>query len=293
MISLAKAMLEAARAVGNVVEGTATGGGATTLVDTGFPYLPDGSAPANDFYNGGTLWFLSGTVIGTADAVKVLVTDWDKASKTFTFGTVAPLAVAAGVRYAAVDRFWPGFVLEQGVIQALKALGNVVQVYEDAALVTVAEQAAYALPAGVYNVKRVEVARSTASPYEYLREHQWEEMGDVNGVGSVVFDRGFEPDAAGYRIRLRYQAEVDEATVRTYGVPDVAPVEYVRWAAAAWALRWRMQRVKLDEPEKGNFFSEALGNAEKMAIKFRPQVATVGRDPHFGNLVGADYLRGD
>ena len=290
MITLAKAMLEAARILTNVVESVATGGSATTLVDSGFPYMPDGSnVPANDYFNAGTIWFLSGAIVGTADAVQKAVTDWDKATKTFTFATGT--AIAAAVRYAVCDRGYPGYVLEQGVIQALKALGNVPQIYENAALVTVADQEAYTLPAGVYNLKRVEVAQETSSPYDYLRSYQWEEIGDVDGVGSLRFDRGFEPEDAGYRIRLWYQAEVDEANVRTYGVPDVAPVEYVRWAAAAHALRWRLQRVKLDELEKGNFFQEALGQAEKMAIRFRPQIGQMGRDPHFGNAVGADDSR--
>ena len=60
--TLFSARLDLARIIANVVEGAATSGSTTTLVDTNFPYRMDrANAPIDDFYNRGTLFLKTST----------------------------------------------------------------------------------------------------------------------------------------------------------------------------------------------------------------------------------------
>jgi len=95
MTTLASATLELARLVTDVITGVATGGSGTTLLDTA-------RTEVDDYLTNGTIWFLSGNNAGKS----ALISDWDLATKTFTF--VTPGAACAAGTGGSRSRPWAG-----------------------------------------------------------------------------------------------------------------------------------------------------------------------------------------
>lgn len=275
-VTLAEATLKVSRLLMTVVEGAATGGSTTTLVDTAFPWLIDGTnPPQNDYFNGGTLWFIDGANAG----LTAVVSDWDRATKTATFPAMA--AVAAGNLYAIAPKDWPRFALRQAVNQALDEIGNVDRQYSDAAFVTVANQMDYTLPAGISDVRRVEVAQSTTAPYEYMIHSHYREIG-----GAIQFVKGFEPGSSGHRIRLTYNTPVAHLTTDTGTIPDLINRNWLTWESVVQALRWRVRQTKTAEKDFVSLLNEALGRAEAKAAAYRANMEQMPRDPIYSIWAG-------
>lgn len=269
MGTLASATLDIARLINNVVEGTATGGSTTTLIDTGFPYRPNLSAPPDDFYNQGTIWFLSGTsIIGTT----AIITDWAQSTTTFTFATLA--ATASGARYAVCDRTYPRYVLRQAVNSVLAEIGG--EDAENTSLTTVADQMTYDLPNGVYNVIRVEIATSLSAPYGYVEipTNKWREMND-----DIVFEDFYQPTATGYTIRLTYRVPLSELTSDTGAIPDLYNSDWLRWAGAAYCIGWRIGQLRTDDPLLVQELQRAEAKAAQMAARHAPGLRRIERSP--------------
>ena len=151
--TLAEATRELTRILQHWSDGTATGGSATTVVDT------SRSEPA-DYWNGGTIWMRSGNNSGKS----AKITDWALAGTTLTFPTMTLLNAAADL-YTISDKQFPRDVLIRSINQGLRAVGNIDQ--ENTSLVTVADQETYVLPSGVYNVTRVEMANTSSDVSKY------------------------------------------------------------------------------------------------------------------------------
>lgn len=269
MTTLASVTLDVARELPGwaVVEGEATGGSTTTLVDTNYPWLVDGTnPPADDYYNGGTIWFMSGSNIN----LSAIITDWTKSSKTFTFGTLAN-AIVAGVAYAAAPKDWPLFILRQRVNLALARIGNVDQ--RNSTLTTVTNQQSYTLPVGVSNVRRVEVARSTSAPYGFMVHHQWREIG-----GAVEFFEGFQPQTTGHTMRLTYAAPLARLDDDDDTIPDLIHPELIKWWGVYEALRWKIGRIDASEKAKVQALNEAMIRAEQEAARRMRDIEQSPRD---------------
>jgi len=264
MTTLASAALEIARVVTDVVDSIATGGSTTTLVDGAFPR----KVPPDDAFNYGVIWFRSGNNSGKMAAI----TDWASATGTFTFTTQSG-ACASTNTYSASFSDYPMYVLKRAVNAAISRIGDVPKL--DTSLTTVANQMTYDRPAGVYNVKRVEVATRTSSPYNFQPHYWWVERND-----DIMFDEGFQPVTAGYTIRLTYQVPASELTSDTGAVSDYININYLKWEGAAYCLRWKISQVGNDMPEKKTDYAEALAQAERNAAAHRPNIQQIPRDPH-------------
>lgn len=254
---LGTAIYEVGKRAGEVFEGTATGGGATTLIDTAQVSTVD------DFYNGGTMCFLSGTgLTGTTRTI----TDYADTTRTFTFATGT--AVAAGVRYAAIRPSLNRGAIVAAINAALAEMGSVTQINDTLAVVADTEQ--YSLPAGVSNVARVMVATSTAAPYGWETNYYWHESG-----GALIFEPGAEPTEAGYLIRLYYNAPHAEVTADADVISETIRPVRLEWTAAAHALA---QTFRSGRNEGANKDALALAQqkAAEMAARFpvRPMVRT-------------------
>lgn len=256
----AEAFLRLARIITNVAEGTATGGSTTTLVDTA-RWEPD------DYFTTGTIWFLSGTQVGKS----AVVTGWNGTTKTFSFLTPGG-AIVAGVLYAVAPRDFPRYILQQGINAALNQIGSPIEINE--ALLTVSGQERYTLPTGVQNIQRVQVNTRASEPYYPMVHQQWEEL-----EGKLVFYAD-PPQSTDYVIRLFYTPWLDaqpvDADSDTVAV-EVAP-ERLAWQAAVHCLRWKVQRVKDDDPSWTRLLNEALAQA----------AAWEQREPLIGRRRGKD-----
>lgn len=258
-MKLSQATLALSKILQNTPESTATGGSTITLIDTA-------RNEAEDYFDLGTIWFLSGTPID----ISRVISSWNGTTKTFTFADIGS-SVAAGLWYAAAGPDYPRWLLIQKINEALRDLG---QPAEDVSLTTVTDQEEYTLPANTYRVLRVELAYNLTSPYEYYKHHNWQEIN-----GKLRFDTGHIPDTSGYKIRLTYLPATTELTADTAAISDRIPLDTLIWKAAVGCLRWRVERTKEDEPEKIRFLNEALQNAQKRLNSF-PAPAWV-KDDHF------------
>lgn len=267
MATLASASLDIARIVNRVIEGTATGGSTTTLIDTAFAYKPDRvNVPADDYYNGGTIWFLSGSLNGKS----AVIADWARATATVTFATQT--ASANGAQYALCDLTYPRYVLWQAVNDALANIGG--EDKFDTNLSTVANQMSYTLPNNVYNVIKLEIATSKSSPYRYVEipAQLWHEMSNT-----IYFAENRQPTMTGYLIRLTYRIPLAPLTGDNMAIPNLYDPNLVKWLGAAYCYRWRYQQVKQDEPTTAQFLQEAMAQAQQMAARHMPKLRRVRR----------------
>ena len=273
MATLFSATLDLAKILGNVIESTATGGSTTTLVDTAFPRTP----PPDDAYNYGTLFLIS-CAQTTLNNTTAIVTDWVSTTKTFTVGTLGA-TITATDRYAFVDKDWPRDVLRRAVNQAIQSLGALPDLYTLATFVTVADQEAYALPSGVYNVKRVEIATSTSTPYYYIKHHHWTEKD-----GYIYFDTGFELPDAGYLIRLTYEVPSAELTTDAGTISNYIHPDLLKWEAAVNAYMWKQPNMG----EGSSILERRLAYATQMAAMMKQlhKVPKMAKDVHLSPWAG-------
>jgi hypothetical protein len=259
MTVLAEVLLKTAFALKSLRNSLATGGSATTLVDS-LLSEPD------EFFNNGTLFFISGALANKT----AVVTDWDEATFTFTFPTFAPpVNVVAGIRYAVAESRYPREVMVQAINQALSELGPIL--YRDQTLLTVLDQAEYTLPAGVSDVKRVQFSTNTADPYLWQSPyHYWREFD-----GKLIFNENYLPILAGRPIRIYYTkahtAMYADADVLN---PTVHP-DRVAWTAAWLAALNRTGLAENSEPHSKDV--AAIANQMRL-MQSRHPIETIYKD---------------
>jgi len=256
-------LAEATRLVADVVcemqTGVATGGSATTLADTSL------TAP-DDFYNGGTIWLLTGLNAGKT----AIVTDFVNSTGTFTFATLTQVC-AADDQYESATASINRQMLRRSVNLALQGMGPVLNV--DATLDGVADQVEYNLPAGVRHVKRVLVGDGTGTG-DYSHR-QWEEYN-----GKLRFMANLP--SASDTITLFYENAPAFLDADTDTISDYVPIERLKWEAAIYALRSRVNLVGADDTA----LASKLGEAQQMAALMRSRypMRTMTRQPNLASF---------
>lgn len=258
MATVRDALLEAARHMGAIREGIATGGSTTTLEDTLM------NEPAANFA-GGTLWMLSGDNDGLCD----IVSQYNEGVATIE--TTLSTAIAAGDEYAIADAEYPKQKLKQAVMAALRFFSSLKT--DDTKTVT-ANTEEYTLPTGVSNVKRVEVATSSSTPYGFVPNYYWKEWN-----GKLVFVGGKEPTTTGNIIRIWYEEYIGELS-ETDNIPDSVNLTWLKWAAVAWLYRDQIKRIQKDNPTNLDLLNEAKTlEAEAKLMAKRHQLVSMPSDP--------------
>ncbi len=249
MATLIDAMLEAARIMGVVREGTATGGSTTTLVDSSM------TEPAGYFMNG-TIWVLSGTYDGACQVVSM------HNEGTITLTTALAGAIIAGIEYAVATSEYPKYKLKQAVLSALR-FAPVLKTYDT--LTVTANTQEYSLGAGISNAKRVEVDTSASVPYGFVPNHFWKEWN-----GKIIFDSGKEPTDAGKIIRVWYEAEHGDIA-ETASILTGIDMNWLKWASAAFLYRDQIKKIQKDNPTNIDMLNEARtleAEAKRTAKKY-------------------------
>lgn len=247
-----------------IIESEATSDGAagkTTLVDNSLPI----TAPEDDHYNKGTIWFLDCSLTSLNGTSKV-VTDFATVTGTSTYTFAAANAqTKSGDKYAVANSIYPRYVLRRAINLAVADIGNVDQ--QSTSLTTVANQSSYTLPTGVYNVVKVEIAQDTSDPYDYMQVYHYQEIN-----GQLQFLPGHQPMLTGYIIRLTYNAPLAELNDDSDTLPNLLNRSWLRWTSKAHALRWRLREVKEDEVNLKQMLNEGIAEAEKRARKYNPML---------------------
>lgn len=240
MSTLADLTLSLARKITDVIEGTATGGSTTTLIDTS-----QLTSFADDYFIAGTVWFLSTTLSG----VTATISDSVQSTGTLTFATQS--ATASGVRYALANEKFRRSYLRQFINSALR---DIRFPKVDDTLTIVLGTTEYVLPTGVDEV--LEISRKAYSG-TYARQYNWRQI-----AGKLYFDKA--PDGA--LLRLIHNGQHAELTADT-DVITIAGLNQERlvWEAAVYAWRWMLQMYGKDNPLAGQMLTEAKTNADAIA----------------------------
>lgn len=221
MTTLAQAMLELAKALGEVWQGTADSGTQSTLVDD------DLKTGAGELA-GGTLWLLSGSLSGKCLEIT------RHAQNTLYFASQAS-QVAQGDSYAALSpRRFKKRHLKNAINRAVAELPHYTKY--DESLTTVADQEEYTLPTGVSDVVSVWIKLSSSGPYS---EHRgWIETHD----GKLRFVHHI-PGISGKTIRIAYNAPHSALSADTDTLAPGVNLDRLVWEAAVHAYRSLLQRL--------------------------------------------------
>ena len=233
-------VLQVAEYVQQAQRGTATAASTTSLTDTN-------NSNADNYFVGGSIFFLSGALANKWAVVTAYAT------KVFTFATQTS-SPGAGAVYSAVGPNYPVQNIVAAVNAALAQMGDVLQVDETAT--TVASQEEYSLPTGVANVRRVEVAQATSSPYNWKTLSRWDESN-----GKIIFPSKFAPGLAGYKLRLTYRGQHALVSATSDVISDYVSRDYLIWASRVNTLRDWGNRAHWDTIKP--LWEESVAFAEK------------------------------
>jgi hypothetical protein len=255
------AMLQLARLVGRMVEGTAqTGSSATALVDAVLLGTTlDKVGVTDDEYNGGTVFAITdaGGEGAAPEDETARVTDYDASTGTLTLATGDLSAALASGDYYGLSPIRKD-VLLRCVNLALDALGPV-PYEDDTSLDTAASTLAYTLPAAAkHDLRQVWIDRSTSTPYYWEAWRYWQQI-----LGKSTSDLVFTVQPpVGKDIRLVYAAPHARLTADASAInAGVSPLPLL-WQSAYQYYRELLHTTGRDNREWETLASEASQKAE-------------------------------
>lgn len=223
--------------ISDVRNGTATGGSATTLIDTTL-------AEPDEHFNNGILF-----IDQTAPQFKKIIS-WDEPTHTFTFATGT--AIEATNAYTACDERYPLDVLQRSVNQALRDETMLIM-QTDITIVPVEDKVTYTLPAGVINVHRIESGNDDDG---WKRLYNWrEEYGTIRFWG--VFPQ------VGDTFSIHYSAHHVPLILSADTLDKQIPINWLVHSACVYALKWRNTKVGANEPQNKELINFHMSKAQE------------------------------
>jgi len=226
--TLSDVMLGTFDELGQLVSGVTTGGGGTTLVDSGLK-------GKDDSWNGGSAFITydAGAAGAAPEGEFAEITDYARATGTVTANFSAD--VAAGDHYALASDRWSARDMIAVINRAIRRLGAIPKV--NTSLTTAANQSEYALPAGFRNVRRVYQHTSTAADNEQpVRLSNWYEENNV-----LIF-RSQPP--SGYVLRVVSKGLASPLPLYGSALDTAIPLERAIAEAAYHAYRFLIRRTE-------------------------------------------------
>lgn len=233
MTTLAEVGLQIARMLGEVMDGASTGGSSSGLIDT------VNLTQTAGYWDGGTLWILSGTHSGKM--VPVLSFSGNKLTIDDLGSTIS------GATYAVARGHFPLRILKMGVNSALAETQRV----DLDTSVSVSDEDSVTLPAGIGEVVGVEIDEDG----DISINTHYEVIDGVLYLGS---------DQSG---TLRIQHLTSYSALSTYSsvVPAEINLEWLRWAALVHILRWGMRALQSDPIfDVNEFMNEAYKRVDRL-----------------------------
>lgn len=232
MTTVVDVMVQALRELDALVEGAATGGSATTIVDSALTAL----AYADDHFNEGRAFVLRTTDGLTPQGLSRRVSGFVASTGTLTLASTLGVTVDAGDIYGVGTKRYPAGALTGKLNEFLAQLGDVPT---EVLITTLASTLDYALPvAAKRDLRQVWLAGATAAPFRYTPLAHWRTSWAAGGVAAnLVFPYQL---AVGYNLRVIYMAQHPAVYADTDVISDYLGL---RWPAVEVALRLARGRL--------------------------------------------------
>lgn len=243
-----------------LVEGVATGGSTTTIIDT----LE--RTEADDHWNGGTAFIVDTTDDAAPKGQYKPISDFTASSDTVTLQSALTAAVGSGDRYALLKPRMTYNAVVQAVNRAIGFLGRIP--LEDTSLTTAANQTEYDLPTGITSLNLAQVWLQTitddADDNRYIEVMGWDVLeGAIGSVDSLRL-RGDLPE--GRTIRLVYMADHPELYASSDKLADSVPFQRVIFRAALYCARWYRDRMRTKDFDQ--LIAELMESADRMDVMY-------------------------
>jgi hypothetical protein len=218
---------------------TATGGSATTIVDTKLPeYLAD--SHENDILNNGSVIIIAdaGGAGASPEGKFSRISDYaaTSADGTITISTVTD-AVASGDTYMYISPDFPLLDMIEVVNDALVSLGRIPKVYSS--ITTVANQTEYALPVLLKGVRLSDIELqgilTDSDDNRYTSISGWKITPANPGSTGLITIPQF---AAGYILRIGYPGLHPRVSAYSDYISEYIHPELATACVTAYALQW-------------------------------------------------------
>ena len=280
--TLATATLDLAKILTDVVESvTSAAGSSVSVVDGAIPRTDLN----DDHFNRGTLWALSSSVLTEGTVTSSVITDFTASTGTFTCSPPFTYKLgSSGISYAASAPYFPRDILRRSVNVALQNISPILTL--SSSLTTVADQETYSLQSPVRNVKYIERASSTSSPYNFypIPTSDWEEKND-----KIYFTTGRQPQDTGYTINLWYSTyPASDITTDAGAISSYYPPEWLKWEGAVAALQWRDNLLDGKDPDISRRLTEARMEAARCRQKYMSALPEIPWEVRKSTYLSAD-----
>lgn len=223
------------RSLGQLTTTTATGGSATTAIDTklGSDKYDD------DFCKDGTLVVIRDSAgAGASPEGKLgVITGYDQTAQTFTFSPTATDLIAAGDTFGWASALFPLYDTIEIINQALRDLGDIPTI--DLTVTGVAGTAEYTLPATIVSKPLfVEELIDSKSGYHELANYDV-----VPGAIGSQWKLKIPIANCSKGLRIWYLAPHAALTAYDSEISPYIPQSLIDSASIAWAIQWFNRRI--------------------------------------------------
>jgi len=229
-----------ARELNVLMEGTATGGSATTVEDSVYLTQDD------DFWNGGTVWITydAGGAAASPEGKWGRITDYDKTTYKITFTPTVTDAIVATDLYAVADDEFPRDTIVSQINRSLSDMGRIV--YTDTTTLDTADsQTEYTLPdiaGGDLKEVWLQGDDDDADDNRWTIINNWYVQITATGTEQeLVLPYQY---AAGYGLKLVYIAPHPELRLYTDKLSETVPLNNIVYPAVLNLLRFKKQATE-------------------------------------------------
>ena len=230
-----------ARELNVLLEGTATGGSATTLIDTVYLDQDD------DYWNGGTVWvtYDAGGADASPQGKYRRITDHDNGTYKITFTPTVTDAIVNTDLYAVADDEFPLYTIVSQINRSLADMGRIV--YTDTTTITIAaDQTEYTLPTGLAggDLKEVWIQGDDddADANLWIPIRNWYVQITATGTAEeLILPYQY---ATGYDLKLVYVAPHPELRLYTDKLSEFVPLNNIVYPSVLNLLRWKRRETE-------------------------------------------------
>ena len=225
-----------ARELNQLLEGTATGGSATTLIDTVYLDQDD------NYWNGGTIWITydAGGAAASPEGKWGRITDHDNATTKITFTPTVTDAIVSTDLYAVADKTYPLGQIRSQINRSLVDMGEII--YTDTSTVTIAaNKTEYTLPTALAGGDLKEVwiqgEDDDADDNRWVEIRGWRiEVTATGTAEELILPYQYATDL---ELMLVYIAQHPEMRTRTTKLSETIPLPNILYPSVLNLLRWK------------------------------------------------------